>query len=366
MPPEVVECLIALKCAKPDQSVRLIIKAAQDEGIDHPLAPSTVHRLFSREGLFDAGPPTDGADRRRFAFREAGELWMRDVIHGPKVRHGRTRRKTYLIAFVDDATRVVPFAAFALRNDVLEDLRLLTNFAMDAEQRLCLVLVGLTELRRRLAMHESLAQRLVVRHHLAGLDRDETGAYVSHRLRLAGCELPLFEAPAVEALFQSARGLPRQINRIAHYALYAAEDAGHIVRARLQGIVGAAGARFETLDIAVIDVPALRLDHRADRRRLVETVERIRPRLLVLAPSSAFTASTRILSPRSPPSLASCAIYKDASRPPCCSYIMPAKAAPPNSALPQACTRDTSSLIGERQSRTKFFTRLVTPHGAGC
>ncbi len=108
--------------------------------------------------------------------------------------------------------------AHHLRNDVLEDLRLLTNFAMDAEQRLCLLLVGLTELRRRLAMHESLAQRLVVRHHLA--DRDEVDDYVSHRLRLAGCELPLFEAPAVEALFQSARGL--QINRIAHYALSAA------------------------------------------------------------------------------------------------------------------------------------------------
>jgi len=66
--------------------------------------------------------------------------------------------------------------------------------------------------------------------------------------------------------------------------LFAAEDAGHIVRARLQGIASAAGARFEALDIAVIDVPALRLDHRADRQRLVETVERIRPRLVVLDP----------------------------------------------------------------------------------
>ena len=114
--------------------------------------------------------------------------------------------------------------AHHLRNDVLEDLRLLTNFAMDAEQRMCLILVGLTELRRRLSMavHESLSQRLVVRHHLTGLDREEVDAYLTHRLRLAGCELPLFEAPAVEALFQSARGLPRQINRIAHYALAAA------------------------------------------------------------------------------------------------------------------------------------------------
>ena len=86
------------------------------------------------------------------------------------------------------------------------------------------ILVGLTELRRRLSMacHESLSQRLVVRHHLTGLERDELDPYLTHRLRLAGCELPLFEPPAVEALFQGARGLPRQINRIAHYALSAA------------------------------------------------------------------------------------------------------------------------------------------------
>ena len=114
--------------------------------------------------------------------------------------------------------------AHHLRNDVLEDLRLLCNYEMDSENRLCVLLVALTELRRRLAMavHESLSQRLVVRHHLTGLDRDELDAYLTHRLQLAGCEIPLFEPPAIEALFQSARGLPRLVNRIAHYALTAA------------------------------------------------------------------------------------------------------------------------------------------------
>ena len=117
---------------------------------------------------------------------------------------------------------VVDEAQF-LRNDVLTDLRLLTNYTMDSEHRLCLLLVGLTELRRRLSMavHESLSQRLVVRHHLGGLQRPELDAYLAHRLRLAGCELPLFDAPAAEALFHASRGLPRQINRIAHYALSA-------------------------------------------------------------------------------------------------------------------------------------------------
>ena len=43
-----------------------------------------------------------------------------------------------------------------------------------------------------------------------------------HRLRLAGCELPLFETPAVEAIFQAASGLPRRANALAHHALFAA------------------------------------------------------------------------------------------------------------------------------------------------
>ena len=118
LPAEVAERLIALKTENPGWSVRIIIEAAQGEGIDHPLASSTVHRLLAREGLFDRIPPNHGADRRRFAYREAGELWMSDVMHGPKVRHGRTRRKSYLIAFIDDATRAVPFAAFALAENV--------------------------------------------------------------------------------------------------------------------------------------------------------------------------------------------------------------------------------------------------------
>lgn len=111
-----------------------------------------------------------------------------------------------------------------LRNDVLEDLRLLTSYAMDADNRLCLLLVGLTELRRRLSMavHESLSQRLVMRHHLTALGRDEIEAYLTHRLRLAGAEAALFSPPAIEALYQASRGLPRKINRIAHYALTAA------------------------------------------------------------------------------------------------------------------------------------------------
>jgi len=80
------------------------------------LAPATVHRLLSRHGLMKKQPGDPSSnDRRRFAFDKAGELWMSDVMHGPCVLvEGKKKRKTYLLALLDDATRMVPYAAFAL------------------------------------------------------------------------------------------------------------------------------------------------------------------------------------------------------------------------------------------------------------
>jgi len=114
--------------------------------------------------------------------------------------------------------------AHHLRTEVLEDLRLLTNYEMDSENRLCLLFVGLSDLRRRIGMaaHESLDQRIVMRFHLEGLSEPELADYLTHRLRGAGCELPLFEPAAIKAIYQAARALPRKINRLAHYALTAA------------------------------------------------------------------------------------------------------------------------------------------------
>jgi type II secretory pathway predicted ATPase ExeA len=111
-----------------------------------------------------------------------------------------------------------------LRPDVLEDLRLLTNYEMDSQNRFCLILVGQAELRRRLAMavHEALNQRIVVRYHVTGLSREELPGYLTHHLRLAGTELPVFEPAAVEALFQASDGLLRKVNGLAHHALLAA------------------------------------------------------------------------------------------------------------------------------------------------
>ena len=66
--------------------------------------------------------------------------------------------------------------------------------------------------------------------------------------------------------------------------LYAAEDALHIVRRRLDGICTAAGFDLADLDVQVITAPSLRLDLDADRASLDETIVTLKPRLLVLDP----------------------------------------------------------------------------------
>ena len=119
LPPGVVDVVLGIKEANPRLSVQLVIREARtrpEVPQDLPLPRSTIHRLLTRHGLMDKVKEGGGdSDRRRFAFAHAGELWMSDVMHGPSVFVGdRTKRKTYLIAFIDDATRVIPYCAFAL------------------------------------------------------------------------------------------------------------------------------------------------------------------------------------------------------------------------------------------------------------
>ena len=74
------------------------------------------------------------------------------------------------------------------------------------------------------------------------------------------------------------------VSRPGRVLLFAAEDALHIVRRRLEGIAAASGVALADLDIQVITAPVLRLDLDADRRNLAETVARLQPRLLILDP----------------------------------------------------------------------------------
>jgi AAA domain len=74
------------------------------------------------------------------------------------------------------------------------------------------------------------------------------------------------------------------VPRAGRVLLYAAEDALHIVRRRLEGICATTGLSLADLDIQVITAPSVRLDLDADRSSLQETVATLQPRLLILDP----------------------------------------------------------------------------------
>ena len=147
----------------------------------------------------------------RFVNRSAAYQAIRKTVS-----HLVTESRQHPVLIFDEA--------HYLHNEILKELRLLTNYKMDSQNRLCLLLVGHTELRRRIMIsaQASLAQRIVLHCMLNGLERDEVGGYIEHRLRLAGSDVRIFEEQAVEMVAMASKGLPRRIDRIAHYALHAA------------------------------------------------------------------------------------------------------------------------------------------------
>ena len=118
MPPEVIDAVLSIKGDTPELSVRQVIRRARASGeipADVPLPPSTLHRLFAREGLMVREQAGAAQDLRRFEFAFAGDCSQSDSMHGPAVRDGdRRMRKTFLLATLDDASRVVPYGRFGL------------------------------------------------------------------------------------------------------------------------------------------------------------------------------------------------------------------------------------------------------------
>lgn len=106
--------------------------------------------------------------------------------------------------------------------ETLETVRLLTNLETEKRKLLQVVLFGQPELDRKLASDSirQLRQRITFQYDLRGLDREEIGAYVEHRLAIAGhAGAPLFDARALRTLHRSSRGVPRLVNILAHKAL---------------------------------------------------------------------------------------------------------------------------------------------------
>ena len=159
--------------------------------------------------------------------------------------HAEGRR---VVLIVDEAQTLSP--------ELLEQVRLLTNLETSKQKLLQIILIGQPELRELLDRPEmrQIAQRITGRYHLEPLRKDDTRAYVSHRLRVAGAQSDIFTKRAVNALYRHSRGIPRLINVIADRALLAAYTKDQrSVDARLVVGGGRRGIRHPAQNAVVAD-----------------------------------------------------------------------------------------------------------------
>jgi MSHA biogenesis protein MshM len=150
-----------------------------------------------------------------FAVRAEPDVDQHHLLKGitlallDHARHGRR------VVLCMDESQVMPLAT-------LETLRLLTNLETEKRKLMQVVLFGQPELDRKLASESlrQLRQRITFHYDLSGLEQGEIGAYVEHRLAVAGHSgAPLFDAGALRVLRAVSRRVPRLVNILAHKAL---------------------------------------------------------------------------------------------------------------------------------------------------
>jgi len=119
--------------------------------------------------------------------------------------------------------------AHKLRPEVLEEIRLLTNFESTKRKLLQIVLAGQSELADLLNRDDlrQVKQRVEIRLQVRPLARGEVGNYMRHRWQCAGGSAALpFSVEAISLIAGGARGIPRLVNAICDNALLLAHAAG--------------------------------------------------------------------------------------------------------------------------------------------
>lgn len=190
-----LRCLLRLLRASKDVSYAYLFNSR--------LAPTE----FLQYILSDFGLPTSGKNK--------GEL----LLDLGQFLISRGSKKLTTVLIIDEAHH--------LSEEILEEVRLLSNLETTDEKLLQIVLVGQPELDEKLDSIglRQLKQRIALRAALGPLDAEETREYIQRRLQIAGADPnrnPIFPVETIAAIFRHSRGLPRLINSISENALIAA------------------------------------------------------------------------------------------------------------------------------------------------
>lgn len=189
------------------------------------LNPWMTETELLRAILEEFGLPIEGHDKHHY-LRTLNGFLLEQVAEGFDV-----------VLIIDEAQD--------LSDELLEQVRLLSNLETDSRKLLQIVLMGQPELRDKLndPKLRQLRQRITVRYHLDPLTRDESEAYIAHRMSVstgasAAARPPEFTKWAKRRIFKYSKGIPRLINAVCDKTLLAGFVAGtceirdrHVARA---------------------------------------------------------------------------------------------------------------------------------------
>jgi general secretion pathway protein A len=152
--------------------------------------------------MADFGIPCDSRAKSQILLRLYN--WLLD-----RYRAGETA-----VLIVDEAQN--------LSEEVLEEIRMLTNLETFTEKLLQIIVAGQPELEQKLKQPQlrQLRQRLTLRARTYPFTLDETNAYIQQRLRVAGWDgQQIFDVEAIAAIHRYATGIPRLINLLCEHCL---------------------------------------------------------------------------------------------------------------------------------------------------
>jgi hypothetical protein len=142
-------------------------------------------------------------------FKTKGEF----LIELKKFLHKTQSEQKNVLLIIDEAQR--------LNEDILEQVRLLSNVEMSDRKLINIFFVGQPEFSEMLLdpRNRAVRQRIVVNFNIDALTEPETEQYIDHRLKVAGATRNIFKSDAIREIYKFSRGCPRLINIMCDHAL---------------------------------------------------------------------------------------------------------------------------------------------------
>ncbi len=156
------------------------------------------------------------------------DICSRLEVEPPHFKNKTIRAIQQRIADIQPANPVIILDEMQNANSqIMDAVRLLANDNFDSGSKLSVILIGTNEFfdKLRLAINESLTQRITWFHRINELSHDGTAGYIAHCMKAVGVEHEVFEQPAVKLIYDLSRGTIRIINKVALTAMACASDA---------------------------------------------------------------------------------------------------------------------------------------------